>query len=143
MPLRPAFFSRLQRTMIGAIQNRERRIEKRAAHAMASSLPRHKNPPMESIKKLFPKIEKNTDQRTERGELMRYFLGQINPSRITAGFPKMNYGRLGRMLQGIETKDLYYLKRVCDDSTNFSKRFFWEINPKKHLDRGTSARIFP
>lgn len=73
---------------------------------------------------------KNRD--TERGEMMKYFLSRLNPSRISSGFPKLNYGRMGKILQGIPTKDLYYLKSVCDMSTDFSKRFWWELNPKNH-----------
>ena len=69
---------------------------------------------------------------TERGELMQYFCDKLNPDRVRDGYPKITLGRMGKMLQQIPTKDLYYLKRVCDDSMNFAKKFWWEINPKKH-----------
>lgn len=69
---------------------------------------------------------------TERGELMQYFIDRINPGRIRDGLPKITMGRMGKILEQIPTKDLYYLKRICDDSGNFSKRFFWELDPKKH-----------
>ena len=69
---------------------------------------------------------------TERGELLLYFAGRINPERIRDGYPKITLGRLGKVLQGVPTKDLYYLKRVCDDAQNFSKKFWFETNPKKH-----------
>ena len=69
---------------------------------------------------------------TERGELMKYFLDRINPGRIRDGLPKLTMGRMGKILEQIPTKDLYYLKRICDDSANFSKRFFYELDPKKH-----------
>jgi hypothetical protein len=36
------------------------------------------------------------------------------------------------VLESIPTKDLYYLKRICDDSCVFSKRFFYELNATKH-----------
>lgn len=72
---------------------------------------------------------------TERGELMRYFCQRINVGRIRDGLPAVSMGRMGKLLEKIPTKDLYYLKRVCDDSTNFSKKFWWEINPKNHPDR--------
>jgi hypothetical protein len=73
-------------------------------------------------------------RQTERGELMKYFLEHINPSRLRDGLPPVSMGRMGKLLQKIPTKDLYYLKSVCDDAGNFSKKFWWEINPKKHLD---------
>lgn len=71
---------------------------------------------------------------TERGELMRYFVDRINPSRTRDGLPKLSMARMGKILEQIPTKDLYYLKRICDDSGNFSKRFWWELDPKKHAD---------
>lgn len=80
---------------------------------------------------------KNTKSRlrqTERGELMQYFIDRINPGRIRDGLPKIAMARMGKILEQIPTKDLYYLKRICDDSPNFSKRFFYELDPKKHPD---------
>ncbi len=71
---------------------------------------------------------------TERGELMKYFLERINPGRVNDGLPKMTMGHLGKLIEKIPTKDLYYLKRVCNDSANFSKKFWWELNPKKHTE---------
>ena len=75
---------------------------------------------------------KGKKRETERGELMKYFCDNINPGRAQDGLPPVSMGRMGKMLQQIPTKDLYYLKRVCDDSQNFSKKFWWELNPKKH-----------
>lgn len=69
---------------------------------------------------------------TERGELMRYFCQKINVARIRDGLPAVSMGRMGKMFQKIPTKDLYYIKKVCDDSTNFSKKFWWLMNPKNH-----------
>ena len=77
---------------------------------------------------------KKQDKVTERGELMKYFAERLNPSRVRDGYPALSLPRMGRVLQAIPTKDLYYLKRVCDDAKDFSKKFWWEINPKKHTD---------
>lgn len=71
---------------------------------------------------------------TERGELMKYFCQRINVGRIRDGLPPVSMGRMGKMLQQIPTKDLYYIKKVCDDSANFSKKFWWLLNPKKHTE---------
>ncbi len=76
---------------------------------------------------------------TERGELMRYFVQRINVARIRDGLPAVSMGRMGKLLQQIPTKDLYYLKRICDDSQNFSKKFWWEINPKNHTEAAKKA----
>jgi len=72
------------------------------------------------------------DKSTERGELMRYFMEQLNVSRKRDGYPPLTLARMGRVLQAIPTKDLYYLKSVCDQAKDFSKKFWWEVNPKKH-----------
>ena len=69
---------------------------------------------------------------TERGELMKYFVDRLNPSRVRDNLPKITMSRMGKILEQIPTKDLYYLKRICDDSANFSKRFWYELDPEKH-----------
>ncbi len=74
-------------------------------------------------------------QATERGELMEYFCKELNRSRGRDGLPLITMGRMGKILEKIPTKDLYYLKRVCNDAGNFSKKFWWEVNPKKHQEK--------
>ena len=69
---------------------------------------------------------------TERGELMKFFTRHLNYTRAQDGLPKLTMGRMGKILEGIPTKDLYYLKSVCSSAKNFSKKFWWEIDPKKH-----------
>lgn len=69
---------------------------------------------------------------TERGELMRYFCKELNRTRERDGYQKVTMAHMGKILEKIPTKDLYYLKRVCNDAPNFSKRFWWELDPEKH-----------
>lgn len=94
---------------------------------------------MDSIKEFLkkPKAEKIT----ERGEMMKYFIEKINPGRSKGGFQPISMARMGRVLQGIPTKDLYYLRTICDDSEkrgfSFSKKFWWELNTKKHETNST------
>ena len=71
---------------------------------------------------------------TERGELMKYFCERLNTGRIRDGYTKLSLGRMGKILEAIPTKDLYYLKRVCDDAHDFSKKFWWELDPNKHIE---------
>jgi hypothetical protein len=87
---------------------------------------------MKHIGDLVSKLEKAQSRKTERGELMRYFLTYLNASRAKAKLPLMTMARMGRILQGIPTRDLYYLQSVCDKAKNFSKKFWWEVDPKKH-----------
>lgn len=72
------------------------------------------------------------DKATERGELMKYFMQRLNTSRVRDGLPPLTMPRMGRLLMATPTPDLYYLKRICDDAKDFSKKFWWEINPKNH-----------
>ena len=70
-------------------------------------------------------------RQTERGELLRYFVDRLNPSRMRDGLPKISMPRMGKILEQIPTKDLYYLKRVCDDAGNFSKKVLVGIGSRK------------
>ena len=79
-------------------------------------------------------------KKTERGELMKYFCQRLNAQRMRDNYPKITMGRMGKILQQIPTKDLYYLKRVCDDAQSFSKKFWWEVDPKKHIEEKEVGR---
>ena len=89
---------------------------------------------MEHIGKHMKQLSERSkaERATERGELMKYFMERLNPSRVRDGYAPLTLARMGRLLVAIPTKDLYYLKSVCDQSKDFSKKFWWEINPKKH-----------
>jgi hypothetical protein len=84
--------------------------------------------------------EKKRGRQTERGELLRYFMERLNRTRTQDHLPALTLPRMGRLLEKIPTKDLYYLRSVCDDSASrggvvaFSKRFWWELDPKKHTE---------
>ncbi len=79
------------------------------------------------------------EKATERGELMKYFMVQLNVSRLRDGIPPLTMPRMGRLLVAIPTKDLYYLKTVCDQSKDFSKKFWWEIKPANHTPEAKAA----
>lgn len=94
---------------------------------------------MEHIGSKLKAVMKKTRD-TERGELMLYFCQQLNMTRVPEGLPPVTMGRMGKLLQQIPTKDLYYLKKICDEAANFSKKFWWEINPKNHTDEAKRAQ---
>jgi hypothetical protein len=88
---------------------------------------------MGSISTLFANRPQQPRKATsERGELLKMFLRKLTPHWDAKRFGKLTIPRIARKLEGIPTKDLYYLDRVCEDSKNYAKRFFWEINPSKH-----------
>lgn len=94
------------------------------------------------MKHIGIQLQKNSKKsnETERGELMRYFMRQLNLSRMRDGLPLLTMGRMGKLLQGIPTKDLYYLKRICDDAPHFSKKFWWEMKPENHTEEARAKR---
>ena len=91
---------------------------------------------MEHIGAHIRQPEKSNARATERGEMMEYFRQRLNRDRAKDGYPAITMGRLGAMLTKIPTKDLYYLKRRCEDAQHFSKTFWWLLNPKKHTEEG-------
>ncbi len=84
----------------------------------------------EHISQPSPRSKK--DKVTERGELMQFFMERLNVGRRKDGYPALTMGRMARLLSATPTKDLYYLKKICEEAKDFSKKFWWEINPKKH-----------
>ena len=95
---------------------------------------------MEIPNTLLKRFElKTKDTRTERGELLKEFLEQINMSRLGSTFKPVGTARLGMDLAHIPTKDLYYLLSVCKDSgtrakrydQGFAKRFYYELKVQK------------
>jgi hypothetical protein len=93
---------------------------------------------MEHIGKHIRSGPSERDKATERGELMQYFMQRLNRARARDGLPLLTMPRMGRVLVAIPTKDLYFLKSVCDDAESragsidaFSKKFWWEVKPRK------------
>ena len=86
---------------------------------------------MQHIKTSLKRTQRQIRE-TERGELMRYFCSHLNSARRRDGLSDITMARMGKIFEKIPTKDLYYLKRVCSDAENFSKRFWWELDPEKH-----------
>ena len=86
---------------------------------------------MDHISSHIGKAGDTKDRATERGELMQYFRERLNLSRVRDGLRPLTMPRMGKLLQAIPTGDLYYLKSVCDQAKDFSKKFWWEIKPQK------------
>jgi hypothetical protein len=84
----------------------------------------------------------NGSRKTERGELMRYFQTYLNATRAKAKLALITMPRMGKILEGIPTKDLYYLKSVCEKAKNFSKKFWYEVDPKKHTPEARASQPF-
>lgn len=87
---------------------------------------------MKEIGDILKKKTLEKSRKTERGELMRFFQRHLNYARKQDGLPSLTMSRIGFILEQIPTNDLYYLQSVCSKAPNFSKKFWWEIDPKKH-----------
>jgi hypothetical protein len=89
---------------------------------------------MQHIGAHFSGVPNKKSRDTERGELLRYFMQKLNIARVRDGLPPLSMPRMGKTLELIPTKDLYYLKSVCDDAAargnEFSKKFWWEVKLK-------------
>ncbi len=96
---------------------------------------------MDHISAHIGKVSYKKDRATERGELMQYFMDKLNAARVRDGLAKLTMPRMGRLFMAIPTKDLYYLKSVCDGASDFSKKFWWEINPKNHTPEAKLAAM--
>ncbi len=86
-----------------------------------------------------PSARSKRERQTERGELMKFFMQKLNPGRVRDGYAPLSLPRMGRVLVAIPTRDLYYLKSVCEDAEargkDFSKKFWWEVKPKKEEEQ--------
>ena len=69
---------------------------------------------------------------SERASLIGRITDEINIDRNGKTYKKLSYAAIGYKLAHIKTKDLYYIIKVCEDSNNFAKKFWYLINPKKH-----------
>ena len=73
---------------------------------------------------------------------MRHFCVELNKSRRMDGLPLISMARMGKMIEKIPTKDLYYIKRVCGEAQNFSKKFWYVLNPEK-FEKGDTKSVKP
>jgi hypothetical protein len=71
---------------------------------------------MEQIKLDPSRYKRAAKKDTERGEIMDKILARLNPARAKKGYPAYTYARLGRLLKGRRTKDLYALLSQADDA---------------------------
>ena len=88
---------------------------------------------LKTLKEKVKAAPKGRNRLTERGEMMRFFTRHLNLTRVKDGYAAITMGRMGAILEGIPTADLYYLQSVCTKAKSFSKKFWWEVDPKKHV----------
>lgn len=74
---------------------------------------------------------KELNRATERGDLMMYFVTELNKNR--GKLAPLTMPRMGKILQGLELKDLYYMQSYFKDLErnkgieSASKWFWWSL----------------
>lgn len=80
----------------------------------------------------LPVLEKS--RATERGSLIEEMTNAINLERVGTKYKPMTLRAVAVKIGHIETKDLYYLLSICNDSKNrcgsFSKCFFGSLKSR-------------
>jgi hypothetical protein len=78
------------------------------------------------------KIKKTGVQLSERSELVKKFVERLNSDRRQTGrkdLPASFYAI--KMAQAkLNTQDLYWFWRYCEDAQNFSSTWWWSLNSK-------------
>lgn len=73
--------------------------------------------------------------RSERGDIMDAILARLNPPRAKEGRRPVTHKRLGFLLAGVPTKDLYALVSKCADAERrgvpWGAAFWTEIRPRR------------
>jgi hypothetical protein len=94
---------------------------------------------MEKLANLFGKRAAlpKPKRSTERGDLYDTILTRLNPARVRDGYRPLTYGRLGYLLEGVKTGDLYALLSKMNDAERRGVApgaIFWsEIRPNEKL----------
>ena len=70
------------------------------------------------------------DRKTERGELLTYFVSKINQERTGTKYKPVSISWIGIKTSHLDVSDLYYLKTICDKSPCWSKVFFGSLKVK-------------
>lgn len=87
--------------------------------------------------KLFnkDKYKQKPSRETERENLVQYFVDELNISR-RGKLALLTPGRMRKVFEGLEKKDLYYMKSQFEDRLrrnsrdSASKYFWWSLKPQ-------------
>src|ERR1700675_4387162 len=88
---------------------------------------------MEDLKGLIQNRFKHPPKpSSERGELLAYFRDGVNAGRDGVQYKKLHIGFIAKKLEGLELRDLYYMKSTIEQErrrgANFGKMFFGMLN---------------
>ena len=97
---------------------------------------------MENIGDILARREKYYKAKSERAELIRQFMEELNAERDGKKYKKLSAGAVANILGHIKKKsDLYYFLSVCRDNKKrtgiFSKYFWWSLKPQSYPQQGS------
>jgi hypothetical protein len=92
---------------------------------------------MDGIKKWLDPKKPLTPRQSERGDLLKYFYINVNGERDGVKYPKLPIGMLAGRLKGLEVRDLYFLRSLCEQERarggSWSKTFWGSLKPREEL----------
>ena len=68
--------------------------------------------------------------RNPRDEMLELFVERLNAGNVADGFPKVGFGRVAKLLEGIPTGDLFALFQKCQTYRKFGAGLRHELRPK-------------
>lgn len=77
------------------------------------------------------KVATVNSTKTERGELLSFFLEKMNESRRSGGYKEWKMSSIGYFLAPFSIENLYQLKGQCERAKNFGACFNHYVFPKK------------
>jgi hypothetical protein len=71
--------------------------------------------------------DKKSDVKSERADLLRQFLEELNLERNLTSYPTLKASRLAMMLAHLDTWDLKLFLANCKEAKHFSKYFWYQL----------------
>ncbi len=92
--------------------------------------------PFKSLEEVFQKYStiKRTPVkavRSERAELIGYFLQRLNQRQLSEQKRPYHVRQIAVKLAHLSVKDLYFLRSICEDSDNWYRTFWGSLKIKK------------
>lgn len=79
-------------------------------------------------RRMLARYSRNSNRRTsERSELFRLFLDELNPGRVKKGLKPLTAERLGYIFEKVPTSDLYALDKACREARSYSALFWYRV----------------
>jgi len=81
----------------------------------------------------YQELKPIRSRRSERSDLISYFLEKINASREGTQYKPLTIGYMAHLLSIYSVSDLYLLRIKCDNAKTFAK-CFWYFAKAKPID---------